>query len=79
MSKGQGSKTPKEKKLKRVTKKSLRTMQKTRQKHPMRTQARIVKYGTSGFRRNIWLSSAATVVMAAGQELPDNVVGVLAD
>lgn len=57
-------KVAKEKKLKRVTKKSLRTMQKTRQKHPMRTQARIVKYGTSGFRRNIWLSSAATVVMA---------------
>ena len=57
-------KVTKEKKIKRVTKKSLRTMQKTRQKHPMRTQARIVKYGTSGFRRNIWLSSAATVVMA---------------
>lgn len=51
-------------KLKQVTKKSLRTMQKTRQKHPMRTEARIVKYGTSGFKRNIWLSSAATVVMA---------------
>jgi cell division transport system permease protein len=57
-------KDAKAKKLKKVTKKSLRTMQKTRQKHPVRTQARIVKYGTSGFRRNIWLSSAATVVMA---------------
>ena len=57
-------KEAKAKKLKKVTKKSLRTMQKTRQKHPVRTQARIVKYGTSGFRRNIWLSSAATVVMA---------------
>lgn len=54
----------KQKKLKKVTKKSLRTMHKTRQKHPVRTQARIVKYGTSGFSRNIWLSSAATVVMA---------------
>lgn len=52
------------KKLKNVTRKSLRTMQKTRQKHPMRTQARIVKYGTKGFGRNVWLSSAATIVMA---------------
>ncbi len=58
------SKESKNKKLKKVTKKSLRVMQKTRQKHPIRTQARIVKYGTSGFSRNIWLSSAATVVMA---------------
>lgn len=49
--------------VKSVTKKSLRTMRKTRNRHPMRTQARIVKYGTSGFARNIWLSSAATVVM----------------
>lgn len=56
-----GTKT---KKLKKVTKKSLRTMQKTRQKHPMRTQARIAKYGAKGFGRNIWLSTAATVVMA---------------
>lgn len=58
------SKEGRSKKLKKVTKKSLKAMQKTRQKHPMRTQARIVKYGTSGFRRNIWLSSAATIVMA---------------
>ena len=58
------TKEPKSKKLKNVTKKSLRTMQKTRQKHPMRTQARIVKYGTKGFGRNVWLSSAATIVMA---------------
>lgn len=57
-------KEAKGKRLKRVSKKSLRTMQKTRQKHPLRTQARIVKYGTSGFSRNIWLSSAATAVMA---------------
>lgn len=58
------SKETKAKKLKRVTKKSLRTMQKTRKKHPMRTQARIAKYGAKGFGRNIWLSTAATVVMA---------------
>jgi cell division transport system permease protein len=58
------SKESKSKKLKKVTKKSLRTMQKTRQKHPMRTQVRIAKYGAKGFGRNIWLSTAATVVMA---------------
>ena len=52
------------KKLKKVSKKNLRAMQRTRKKHPIRTQARIVKYGTSGFWRNIWLSSAATIVMA---------------
>ena len=54
----------KEKKLKKVAKKSLRTMQKNRKKHPMREKARIVKYGTKGFGRNFWLSSAATAVMA---------------
>ena len=58
------TKESKAKKLKKVTKKSLRTMQKTRQKHPMRTQVRIAKYGAKGFGRNIWLSTAATVVMA---------------
>lgn len=54
----------KNKKLKKITKKSLKTMRKNRQKHPVRNKARIVKYGTSGFSRNIWLSTAATVVMA---------------
>lgn len=54
----------KNKKLKNITKKSLKTMRKNRQKHPVRNKARIVKYGTSGFSRNIWLSTAATVVMA---------------
>ena len=53
-----------EKKLKKVSKKSLKTMQKTRKRHVVREKARIVKYGTRGFSRNIWLSSAATVVMA---------------
>ena len=57
-------KKAKEKKLKRVSKKSLRTMQKNRKKHVFRTSARIVKYGTKGFSRNIWLSTAATVVMS---------------
>ena len=55
---------PENKKLKKVTKKSLRTMQKNRQRHPLRTQARIAKYGAKGFGRNIWLSTAATVVMS---------------
>ena len=39
-------------------------MRKTRQRHVVREKARIVKYGTRGFSRNIWLSTAATVVMA---------------
>ena len=58
------TKQVKEKRLKKSSKKSLRTMQKTRKRHIVREGARIVKYGTRGFSRNIWLSSAATVVMA---------------
>ena len=58
------NKEVKGKKLKKATKKSLRTMRKTRSKHPVREGARIVKYGTKGFGRNVWLSSAATIVMA---------------
>lgn len=50
--------------LKKATKKGLRTMQRTRAKHPLREEGRIIKYGTKGFARNIWLSTAATVVMA---------------
>lgn len=57
-------KNEKEKKLKRVSKKSLKTMQKTRGRHVVREKARIVKYGTKGFGRNIWLSTAATAVMS---------------
>ena len=58
------TKEEKQKKLKNVSKKSLKTMQKTRGRHKVREKARIVKYGTKGFGRNIWLSTAATVVMA---------------
>ncbi|MBO7718375.1 permease-like cell division protein FtsX [Candidatus Saccharibacteria bacterium] len=58
------TKQVKEKRLKKSSKKSLRTMQKTRKRHMVREGVRIVKYGTRGFSRNIWLSSAATVVMA---------------
>ena len=54
----------KDKSLKKIAKKSLKTMRKTRKRHVVREQARIVKYGTKGFGRNIWLSSAATIVMA---------------
>ena len=57
-------KEEKEKKLKQVSKKSLRAMRRTRQRHPVRNKARIIKYGTKGFSRNIWLSTAATAVMA---------------
>lgn len=52
------------KKLKRVAKKSLKSMRKSREKHPIRSQIRIAKYGAKGFGRNIWLSTAATVVMS---------------
>ncbi|MBQ3296568.1 permease-like cell division protein FtsX [Candidatus Saccharibacteria bacterium] len=58
------NKVTKEKKLKKVSKKSLKTMQKNRGRHIVRDKARVVKYGTKGFGRNIWLSTAATVVMA---------------
>ncbi len=50
--------------LKNVAKYSLKTMKKTRTKHPMQEGGRIFKYGFSGFARNIWLSSAATAVMS---------------
>ena len=53
-----------DKKLKKVSKKGLKTMQKNRNRHIIREKARVVKYGTKGFGRNIWLSSAATAVMA---------------
>ncbi len=54
----------KNEKIKQISKSSLKTMRKTRKRHVMREKARIVKYGTRGFSRNIWLSTAATVVMA---------------
>lgn len=58
------NKSEKQKKLKSVSKKSLRTMQKNRKRHVIRSSARIIKYGTKGFSRNIWLSTAATAVMS---------------
>ena len=53
-----------EKELKKTTKKGLKVMRKTHAKHPLREEGRILKYGTKGFARNIWLSIAAMVVMA---------------
>ena len=64
MIKGDENNESKEKRLKRISKKNLRTMQKNRKRHVVRAKTRVVKYGTRGFMRNIWLSTAATVVMA---------------
>lgn len=62
-----------EKNLPQVDKKSLKTTAKEKLKamkrsssnhHPMREKSRVIKYGAVGFTRNIWLSTAATAVMA---------------
>lgn len=53
-----------DKSLKRVSKKSLKVMRRTRARHPLREEGRILKYGTKGWARNIWLSMAATAVMS---------------
>lgn len=50
--------------LKKAAKNGLKAMKKTRANHPMRKEGRIIKYGTKGFARNIWLSAAATIVMS---------------
>ena len=41
----------------------LKAMDKNTHNHAARNAGRILKYGASGFRRNIWLSIAATLVM----------------
>lgn len=51
-------------KLKKSSKHGLKVMHKTRGRHPIRKEGRIMKYGAKGFFRNIWLSTAATIVMA---------------
>lgn len=56
--------TDNKKLLKKNAKKSLRAMRKIQGHHIIREKVRVVKYGASGFVRNIWLSAAATVVMA---------------
>lgn len=50
--------------LKNASKRGLKAMNKTRARHPVRKEGRIMKYGTKGFIRNIWLSAASTIVMA---------------
>lgn len=52
-----------DKNLKKIAKRGLKVMRRTKAKHPLREEGRIIKYGTKGFARNIWLSVAATVVM----------------
>ena len=52
-----------DKSLKQAAKRGLKVMSRTKAKHPLREEGRILKYGTKGFARNIWLSTAATVVM----------------
>ena len=52
------------KELKKISKKNLKAIRRSKKIHPLREQGRILKYGTKGFVRNIWLSSAATVVMS---------------
>ena len=56
--------TENKKLLKSTAKKSLKTMRKMQGRHIVREKTRVVKYGASGFIRNIWLSTAATIVMA---------------
>ena len=41
----------------------LKTMVKNHHSHAFRDLSRIIKYGARGFKRNIWLSMAATLVM----------------
>ena len=51
------------KELKAAAKSNLKTMQKNRNRHPVRQKSRVLKYGATSFSRNIWLSTAATLVM----------------
>lgn len=52
------------KNLKDVSKRGLKVMGKSKNRHPVRKEGRIMKYGAKGFFRNIWLSTASTIVMA---------------
>ena len=54
----------KNKDLKDASKRGLKAMGKAKAHHPVRKEGRIMKYGTKGFVRNIWLSCASTIVMA---------------
>ncbi len=48
---------------KQSTKSHLKTLTRNGRVKKLRTARRVVKYGTAGFVRNIWLSIAATIVM----------------
>ncbi len=48
---------------KKITKKHLKTLTKNGRTKKLRNATRVVKYGTINFGRNIWLSTAATLVM----------------
>ena len=52
-----------DKSLRAAAKRGLKVMRQTKAKHPLREEGRILKYGSKGFARNIWLSAAATAVM----------------
>ena len=52
-----------DKTLKTATKKNLKVLRNTKEHHILREKARIVKYGTVSFARNVWLSVAAVLVM----------------
>jgi len=49
--------------LKKISKKHLKTLTKNGKKKTLRNTTRVVKYGAINFGRNIWLSTAATLVM----------------
>ncbi len=51
-------------KIKKISKASLKKIRKNQKRNVAREKTRIVKYGIRSFSRNIWLSTAATVVMA---------------
>ena len=53
-----------DKELKQATKHGLKVMHKNKGRHPVRKESRIMKYGAKEFFRNIWLSTASTIVMA---------------
>lgn len=50
--------------LKQASKRGLKAIGKSKSRHPVRKEGRIMKYGAKGFFRNIWLSTASTIVMA---------------
>ena len=53
-----------DKELKQAAKHGLKVMHQNKKYHPIRKESRIMKYGAKGFFRNIWLSTASTIVMA---------------